>query len=387
MDSSAPTEPTYPVTPATRVRRHSDRASYDRAVVHAILDEALHVDVAVTLDGRPHLIPTVHARVGEALYLHGARANALLGAIAAGAEVAVAATIVDGLVLGRSAMHHSMNYRSVVIHGRGAPVTDPAEQRRALAALVDRLLPGRSAEARPPSEAELRSTLLIRIPVEAASAKVRRGGPLDSAADLALPVWAGVLPLAVRPLAPLAAADLPPEVPRSRAGLGGLLRLAGAGTPLVEQVRGELLLSTDPARVDVDRVHAFLSEESYWARGITREKVEDALARSTVAGIYRGARQVAFARVVTDGARIAFLADVFVIAPERGSGLGKWLVGALLDHPALRDVDRWLLGTADAQGLYAGLGFEVSPPGRTMTRARPGLPPVLPPGPRASPGG
>jgi len=311
----------------------------------------------------------------------------LLGAIASGAEVAVSATVVDGLVLGRSAVHHSMTYRSVVVHGRGAQVTSPEEKRLALTALVDRLLPGRSAEARPPSEAELRATLLVRVPLEAASAKVRRGGPLDTAADLTLPVWAGVLPLAVRPGSPIAAADLAPEIPRSRAGLGGALRLAGQGTAIVEQARGDLVLSTDPSRVDVELVHAFLSGESYWARGISREKVEDALARSTVAGIYRGERQVAFARVVTDGARIAFLGDVFVVASERGRGLGKWLVGALLDHPSLRDVDRWLLGTADAQGLYAQLGFEPSPPGRTMTRPRPGLPPLLPPGPRASPGG
>ncbi|MCI3950233.1 MAG: hypothetical protein K0R11_2167 [Acidimicrobiales bacterium] len=178
----------------TTVRRQRDRGVYDAAAIEAILDEALICHVGAVVDGSPVVLPTVHARAGRTLYLHGARANALLRA-GTDAEVCVTATLVDGLVLARSAFHHSVNYRSVVVRGPARAVTDPDEQRAALEALVDHAVPGRSAETRPPSEAELRSTLVLAVALDEASAKVRTGPPIDEPEDHALPHWAGELPL------------------------------------------------------------------------------------------------------------------------------------------------------------------------------------------------
>ncbi len=178
----------------TTVRRQRERGVYDADVVDAILDEALICHLGAVVDGSPVVLPTVHARSGRTLYLHGARANALLRA-GADAEVCVTVTLVDGLVLARSAFHHSVNYRSVVVRGRARAVTDPDEQRAALEALVDHAVPGRSAETRPPSDEELRATLVLSVALDEASAKVRTGPPIDEPEDHALPHWAGELPL------------------------------------------------------------------------------------------------------------------------------------------------------------------------------------------------
>jgi len=185
-------------TSRTTVRRKADRARYDRAVVHGVLDEALHCTVAFAVDGRPWAIPTIHARVGDALYLHGAPANHMLQSAVAGTEVCVTATLVDGLVLARSWFHHSVNYRSVVLFGRAVRVDDIAEKRVALRALVEHVMEGRSDDAREPTDGELRATLVLRVPIDEASAKVRTGGPIDDDDDLALDVWAGDLPLRVQ---------------------------------------------------------------------------------------------------------------------------------------------------------------------------------------------
>ena len=191
-------------TDRTTIRRKADRGRYERALVHGVLDEALHCTVAFVVDGRPWAVPTIHARVDEALYLHGAPANHMLRSAAAGSEVCVTATLVDGLVLARSWFHHSTNYRSVVLFGRAERVDDPAEKRAALRALVEHVMPGRADDARAPTDEELRATLVLRLPIEEASAKVRAGGPIDDDEDLALDVWAGELPLRLEAEAPRA---------------------------------------------------------------------------------------------------------------------------------------------------------------------------------------
>jgi nitroimidazol reductase NimA-like FMN-containing flavoprotein (pyridoxamine 5'-phosphate oxidase superfamily) len=195
IDPTAPADP-GPPSERVRLRRHAERGRYDAAVVHPILDEAHLAHVGVVLDGEPRVLPMAIGRVGDVLYLHGAVGNALLrGADAA--EVCVTVTHLDGLVLARSAFHHSMNYRSVVVLGRAVKVADPDEKRRALDAIVDHVLPGRSADSRPTNEAELRQTLVLRVPLAEASAKVRTGPPIDEPDDLDLPHWAGVVPLRV----------------------------------------------------------------------------------------------------------------------------------------------------------------------------------------------
>lgn len=191
-------------TEKTRLRRKPSRGSHDRELVEAILDEALVCHLGVVEEaGFPVVTPTLHARVGSDLYVHGSAASRTLRRAAA-AEVCLTATLIDGLVLARAAMHHSANYRSAMVFGRAGVVEDREEKLRALEALVEKLVPGRWADVRPPSEKELRVTSVLRLPLEEASAKVRSGPPVDDEADHELPVWAGVvgLRLAAGPLEP-----------------------------------------------------------------------------------------------------------------------------------------------------------------------------------------
>lgn len=197
-----------PSSARSTIRRHADRASYDRELVHGILDAGLVAHVAFVVDGQPFVIPMVYARRGDRIVLHGAAASRLQKQLATGVPVSLGVTLVDGLVLARSAFHHSMNYRSVVVFGTAKSVVDPAEKRVAFDALVDHVVPGRASIARPANENELRGTFVVELTIEDASAKVRSGPPIDDADDLALPVWAGVIPLPVVGAPPIAAPDL-----------------------------------------------------------------------------------------------------------------------------------------------------------------------------------
>jgi len=190
-------------TDRTRLRRKADRGHHDRVTVDAILDAGLFCHVGFAVDGHPWVFPTAYARIDDHLYLHGAAANFALRTLASGAEACVTVTIADGLVLARSAFHHSVNYRSVMVFARGEAVDDPSEKRRGLMAIVEHLVPGRSVDTRAPTDAELRATLVVRLPIVEASAKIRTGGPLDDPEDLELAHWAGELPLQVVALDPV----------------------------------------------------------------------------------------------------------------------------------------------------------------------------------------
>ncbi|MGH9281718.1 MAG: pyridoxamine 5'-phosphate oxidase family protein [Acidimicrobiales bacterium] len=179
------------------MRRKAERARYDVDTIRSILDEALICNVGFAVDGRPWVVPTAFARVDDHLYLHGAVGNFALRTLAAGAEACITVTLLDGLVLARSAFHHSMSYRSVMAFGRAEVLTDEAEKEAAVMAILEHVVPGRAAATRPPTTSELRSTMVVRIPLDEASAKVRSGGPVDDPDDLALPRWAGIVPLAV----------------------------------------------------------------------------------------------------------------------------------------------------------------------------------------------
>lgn len=192
----------FPRTPRNQVMRYPKRGAYDRETVYAILDEGLICHVSFVLEGEPFLIPTIHARMGDEVLLHGLKGGRLLNHIEAGHTVAVAVTLLDGLVLARTVFNHSMNYRSVVLYGRGRLVEDPAEKLRGLERLTEQICPGRWADARPPTPKELQATALVAIRIEEASAKVRRGPPGDADDELAWPAWAGVLPLPMVPGAP-----------------------------------------------------------------------------------------------------------------------------------------------------------------------------------------
>jgi len=199
----------YPPTPRTSPSRNAGRISYDRAAVHAVLDEALVCHVGFVVDGQPVVLPQLHARVDDTLYLHGSTgARGLRSASAGGLDVCVTATLTDGLVLARSAFHHSINYRAVVAHGTAVLVTDAAEKTAALAALVEAVAPGRAAGTRAPSAKELAATAVLRLDLVEVSLKVRTGGPNDDPEDRNLPYWAGVLPLSTVAGDPEPALDL-----------------------------------------------------------------------------------------------------------------------------------------------------------------------------------
>ena len=186
-------------TERTTVKRLPRRGVYDRHTVNAIVDEALLCHVGFAVDGKPFVIPTIHTRVGDTLYFHGSAASRMLRTLRDGVEACVTVTILDGLVLARSTFHHSMNYRSAVIFGTATEVTDRQEKLRALDALVEHVVRGRSAQARGPNEIELKATLVLALPITEASAKIRTGGPIDDEEDYAMPIWAGVLPLTLTP--------------------------------------------------------------------------------------------------------------------------------------------------------------------------------------------
>ncbi|MEV0580548.1 pyridoxamine 5'-phosphate oxidase family protein [Streptomyces sp. NPDC050392] len=210
-DAAAAYEPTGRTVPT----RSRERAAYDRDVIHSILDEAYICHLGFVRDGAPVVLPTLFGRVGERLYVHGSTGSRPLrtaGGSDEGLAVCLTVTHVDGLVLARSAFHHSLNYRSVVVHGVAHTVTDPEERRIALDAIVEQVVPGRSTDSRPADEKELAATAVIRLDLREVSAKIRTGGPNDDERDLALPYWSGVVPLAPGYAAPVPADDLDPSI-------------------------------------------------------------------------------------------------------------------------------------------------------------------------------
>ena len=193
---------TLAATARTKIHRLPKRGSYERHVIDAVLDEALVCHVGFVHEGTPFVIPTTFVRRGDRLFVHGAAASRMLGAVSDHA-LSVTVTLLDGLVLARSAFHHSLNYRSVVIVGRGTDVIDPGEKRDVLEALVEKIAPGRSRVVRAPNDKELRATRVIALAIDEASAKARSGGPVDDEEDMSRDVWAGEVPLALTAGAPI----------------------------------------------------------------------------------------------------------------------------------------------------------------------------------------
>ena len=196
--------PKFEKTEQNRVRRVAQRGHYDKETIYPIIDEALICHVGIVQDGIPIVIPTIHARDGDKIILHGAKASRLLKHVAAGHSVCVTITFLDGLVLARSSFHHSMNYRSVVLFGTGRVVEDAQEKMRALEILSEHLTPGRWEDARKPNVKEMKATAVVELTIESASAKIRTGPPGDDDEDYQLPVWAGVLPMQQQILPPVA---------------------------------------------------------------------------------------------------------------------------------------------------------------------------------------
>lgn len=197
------------ITSRTQVKRLPQRGNYDRTLIHQILDEGLICHVGFVVEGQPFVIPTAYGRIDDRLYIHGSPASRMLRTLKGQVELCVTVTLLDGLVLARSAFHHSMNYRSVVVFGQAEVVEAAAEKLEALKAFTEHIIPDRWSEVRPPTAQEIAGTLVLSLPLNEASAKVRTGAPKDDEADYALPIWAGELPLRLMPLAPIPDPALP----------------------------------------------------------------------------------------------------------------------------------------------------------------------------------
>jgi uncharacterized protein len=204
---------TVPPTERTRVVREAQRGVYDRETIYKILDEGFVCHVGFSVDGQPFVIPTLFARVGDAIYFHGSAASRMLRNLGQGVPVCVTVTLTDGFVLARSVFNHSMNYRSVVALGKAVPVEAPEEKLQALHAFTQKILPGRWNDARQPNEKELKATSILRLPLTEVSAKIRTGPPEDDTPDYALPVWAGVIPLQLVSGAPIRDERCDPAIP------------------------------------------------------------------------------------------------------------------------------------------------------------------------------
>lgn len=201
-----------PVTSRTQIRRLPQRGEYDCNTIYRILDEAFICHVGFVVDNQPFVIPTAYGRIDDRLYIHGSPASRMLRALKQDIEVCVTITLIDGLVLARSAFHHSMNYRSVVVFGKATVVETPEEKLTALKAFTDHIIPDRWAEVRQPTPQEVAGTLVLSLPLSEASAKIRSGAPNDDEADYALPVWAGEIPLKMTAAAPIPDSRLLPNI-------------------------------------------------------------------------------------------------------------------------------------------------------------------------------
>jgi nitroimidazol reductase NimA-like FMN-containing flavoprotein (pyridoxamine 5'-phosphate oxidase superfamily) len=204
---------TTPPTERTRVVRESLRGVYDRESIDKILDEGFVCHVGFSVDGQPYVIPTLYARIGDAIYFHGSAASRMLRNVSDGIPACITVTLTDGFVLARSVFNHSMNYRCVVVIGKATLVDAAEEKLEALRAFTEKILTGRWKDARPPNDKELKATSIVRLPLTEVSAKIRVGPPEDDAPDYALPVWAGVIPLSLTPGAPIRDEKCDPLIP------------------------------------------------------------------------------------------------------------------------------------------------------------------------------
>jgi uncharacterized protein len=286
-----------PPSSRTKVRRMPARAIYAREAIDAILDEALVAHVGLLEDGQPYVIPTLHARVGDVVYFHGSAASRTIRALASGAPACLTVMLLDGLVLARSAVHHSVNYRSVVVLGSASLVEGQDERAQALRAFTERLVPGRWDEVRPPTDRELAGVRVLAMRLDEVSAKVRTGPPLDDPEDYTMPVWAGIIPLGVTAGKPIADAKLP-------AGIAPSSTVTGWSTRRSEQIHAvvsnrsrkigfgampALTVYEKPTCTTCRNLHALLTERGvdfesveYHVTGLTEEELRELLRKLDV---------------------------------------------------------------------------------------------------------
>ncbi|MEV4826072.1 bifunctional pyridoxamine 5'-phosphate oxidase family protein/GNAT family N-acetyltransferase [Micromonospora sp. NPDC049274] len=315
----------YPPTARTTPTRSRDRMSYDREAAHAVLDEAYHCALGFIVDGEPRVLPTLHVRIGDTLYLHGSTGSRpLLAARGDGLGVCVTVTLLDGLVYARSQFHHSANYRSVVALGTAHLVTDEREKSAMLTALVEKVGAGRSADSRPPNRRELAETAVLALPLREVSVRSRTGGVREDEADLHLPHWAGVLPLRLT-------AGLPQPAAGVTAPLPAYLR--SAHTPWHDPVplRGEHVLLEPLDLAHADDLHTATADDDVWRHLTVPRPTEPAgtaaVIASTLAAQQRGERVPWVQRCAVTGAVVG-TTSYYEIDPERRSvGIGHTFLG------------------------------------------------------------
>ena len=315
----------YAQTSRTTANRSRERMSYDRAAAHAVLDEAYHCALGFTVDGEPRVLPTLHVRIDDMLYLHGSTGSRpLLAARGDGLPVCVAVTLLDGLVYGRSQFHHSANYRSVVAHGTAHLVTDVAEKADVLTALVEKVGAGRSADSRPPSRRELAETAVLALPLTEVSVRARAGGVADEPADYALPHWAGVVPLRL-------AAGLPEPDVGVTAPVPAYLRPARSAWHAPVALRGEHVLLEPLDLAHADDLFAATADPQVWQHlGAPQPVAADELAaavRAYLAAWQRGEQVPWVQRCAVTGAVVG-TTSYYEIDPERRSvAIGHTILG------------------------------------------------------------
>lgn len=315
----------YPPTARTTPTRSRDRMSYDREAAHAVLDEAYHCALGFTVDGDPRVLPTLHVRIGDTLYLHGSTGSRpLLAARGDGLEVCVTVTLLDGLVYARSQFHHSANYRSVVALGTAHLVTDEREKSAMLTALVEKVGAGRSADSRPPNRRELAETAVLALPLREVSVRSRTGGVREDEADLHLPHWAGVLPLRLTAGLPQPAAEVTAPVPAY---------LRSVHTPWHDPapLGGEHVLLEPLDLAHADDLHTATADDDVWRHLSVPRPTEPAgtaaVIASALAAQQRGERVPWVQRCAVTGAVVG-TTSYYEIDPERRSvGIGHTFLG------------------------------------------------------------
>lgn len=325
----------------TKVRR-SDRAVHDETWIRDLLHRAPLGFLASVRDGQPFINSNlfVFDEATNAIYFHTARRGRTRDNVEHHKEVCFTVAEMGRLLPAETALDFSVEYSSVVVFGQASLISEESAAIVALQALLDKyaehLKPG--IDYRPPVQEELRRTSVFRLDIASWSGKMKRVDQFPGAFFYK----------------------------ESSATMRNRHFLENSDKTRFIADRDSYTLSTDPSKLDVDVIHTYLSEHSYWAQGRSRTVVERSIEHSLCFGVYRGKHQVGFARVITDYAVHAYLADVFVLPEHRGRGLGKWLVASMLSHPLLRGITKWSLDTRDAQGLYEPFGFERAAPGRHM---------------------
>jgi RimJ/RimL family protein N-acetyltransferase/nitroimidazol reductase NimA-like FMN-containing flavoprotein (pyridoxamine 5'-phosphate oxidase superfamily) len=315
----------YAPTQRTIATRTRDRMTYDAETVHAVLDEAYHCALAFVVDGEPRVLPTLHVRVGDTLYLHGSTGGRpLLAARGGGLPVCVTVTLLDGLVLARSQFHHSANYRSVVAHGVATLVTDEAAKRAAMTALVEKLGAGRAAQTRPPSKRELAETAVLALPLREVSARRRTGGVVEESEDLSLPYWAGVVPLRL-------AAGIPEPDPGVAVPTPAYLRPAPSPWLDPAPMAGAHVVLEPLDLSHVDDLLAATADAEVW-RHLTARQPRDreemaAYVRDALADWHRGARVPWVQRSAVTGEVVGTTSYYEVEPGRRSLAIGHTFLG------------------------------------------------------------